>query len=1254
MLDDAIGRHTTGDLDGAERIYRRLLDDNSDFIPALHLLGSVHGQRGKLSDATACLERALALAPDDVDILVDLANVRRLQGRPDDAARLLESAVGIAPERAALHHALSGLYLERGDTKAAISCLERTVALENSHADAHNDLGAAYLESGRYAEAQRLLEAAARLRPDSAVAYGNLASLFSRLGEPARSVQYYRQALERAPEDHEIRMRLAGALLEIGDRTAALKEYRALAERKAGDAQAWTRLAGIAAKLGRRIDAINWYRRSLEIEPRQPVVLNDLGILVSENGEYEDAAVILASAARLQPNLESVYHNLAGTYHLQGRYEEAVEAYEKALDIDPLNTLTLSNFIAITNYRSQGEAGYINELHARYLRSLAPERVMALRRHESDFTHTRRLRVGYVSPDFRQHSVAYFIEPVIAEHDRQRFEVYCYSDVARPDPVTERFKGLADYWHDVSADSDESLARRIRGDGIDLLVDLDGHAAGNRLPVFAQKPAPIQLTYLGYPATTGLPEMDYRITDGVADPLESVDSAYSEILIRLPKAFLCYRPPDRAPPVAATNKQGGAISFGSFNELTKVSPEVVRTWSRILKQTPESRLLLKATSLRDPAVRRRVRGRFEAAGIEPDRVELVGRTATLEEHLALYARVDVALDTFPYNGTTTTCEALYMGIPVVSLEGKAHAGRVGASVLSVLELPELVAATETDYVRTAVDLATDKERRRAFRESLRDRMSQSALCDARSFVQALETSYLECWERWLESEGRKLRAKEAPIHVDGALEIETCGAGRMVLPDDINQLTAYILLEQEDWFEEETGFLRKFLSPGMRVLDVGANFGVYTLLAARCVGEEGRVFSIEPASTTARWLRANVALSGFETVEILQLALSDQGGELKLSVQVGAEFNRLMGDTTQFERSELVKVWRLDDCAHKYGIKSVDFVKLDAEGAEKQIIDGGRRFFAEESPLVMFEIKKVEDVDLALAQKISGLGYQLFRLIPGLELLAPLDLSEPLDSYALNMFACKDDRKKALINQGVLAEDDVEDSVARHACDDEVWNYFLSRSYSRSRLDGWKSCLEAGTTASGRHWMRMLGHYVAAADVGSSPSSRLSSLKAAFKIAAEAIPEVDPGARLNSLARIAWALGHRSKAVEALRELMDLGGSFAGAFGWPFLPASPEFDSIDPGDQHAAWCEACIRDQFESLRSYSSYFLGERNLESLERLKSSKFQRPEMERRRLLVRLRHGMPLVDASIEVRVKSPANNNPAFWLSHLTHS
>ncbi len=1246
LFRDAVGRHYNGDFDGAEQIYRRILEMDSGFVPALHLLGRIHAQRGKLSEAQSLLEKARSLSPEDADVLADLASFHRLGGRADDARRLLETAVGIEPERADFHYALAGLDLAAGNFEVAIPRLERTIALDDTHADALNDLGAAYLQAGRYEDAANSLQRAVGAAQPSAAAFRNLAILYSRVGNHTRSIEYFRQALQKSPGDHELRMRLAEELFLSGDAAAALKEFQAVAEHEPGNALVWLRLAETATKVDRCADAIAWYRRALEIEPRQPTVLNNLGILLDDAGCYEQAAAVFEQAQRIQPDFAMVCHNLAGTYHVQNRHEEAVDAYRKALALDPRNLITLSNLIAITNYRSQRSDGLAEELVDCYLRSVAPERVRALVAPAHDRSPERPLRVGYVSPDFRLHSVAFFIEPLIEAHDRQRFEVYCYADVAKPDAVTERFKTLADHWLDTSEDSDEALAERIRRDRIDLLVDLNGHFAGNRLPVFAQKPAPVQITYLGYPATTALPEMDYRLTDAVADPPGKTEALHAETLLRLPGPFLCYRPPDDAPAIASKDVKTDAITFCSFNELSKVSPEVIRCWCRILQQAPDASLLLKATALADGDTCVRVRKHFEAAGIASDRIQLRGRTASLREHLATYSRVTVALDTFPYNGTTTTCEAIYMGVPVVTLAGEAHAGRVGASLLGALELSELVAHSTEEYVAKALALAADRKRQVMDAETLRQRLLESPLCDARSFVASMEKTYLDIWNHH-HSEERERDGTASLLDVTGSMCVGIREDLRVILPDDLNELTAYVLLEQEDWFEDETTFVETVLAPGMRVLDVGANYGIYTLLAARRVGNAGRVFSVEPSSTTVKWLRASLAVNALENVEIFQHALSDRSGNLRLSTQEGSEYGRLLDDDPHLQRGELVKVLRLDEFANQAELESIDFVKLDAEGAEKQIIDGGRRFFDQQSPLVMFEIKSAQSIDFALVRKFSDLGYQPLRLVPGLELLAPVDLSEPLDPYSLNLFACKSDRRRTLEQCGLVAEGDVDQATARKASEDRVWEYLRSRNYSRHRVDGWKARIGSKRSASDTGWMRMLGYFVAAADTDSAPASRLASLQAAFELAAAAGSEIGPGARLNSQARIAWALGYRSKATEALGALVDLDGQAEGAFDWPFLPASPLFDSLDPVDRLAAWCEACARDQYQCLRGFSSYFLAKENLQSLEQLKGNPFQRPEMERRRLLVRLRHGMQLGDASPVVRLTSPENRNPDYW-------
>ena len=364
----------------------------------------------------------------------------------------------------------------------------------------------------------------------------------------------------------------------------------------------------------------------------------------------------------------------------------------------------------------------------------------------------RRLKIGYLSPDFRQHSVAYFIEPLLKAHDRQAVEVFCYAEVMRPDTVTAHLQGLADHWLMTVGLSDDELAERIGTDGIDILVDLAGHTANNRLRVFARKPAPVQVTWLGYPNTTGLEAIDYRLVDAMTDPAGEADAWASETLVRLEGGFHCYSGLKGAPePGVPPCLSAGTVTFGSFNNPAKVSAATFDAWAKLLCRLPQARLLLKGKPFADAGTRALFLARLGKRGVAAERVELMAWLPDAAAHLAVYHRVDIALDPFPYNGTTTTCEALWMGVPVVTLRGDRHAGRVGASLLSQIGLPDLIANSVEEYVEIAVALASDPARLMDLRRSLRARIAASPLCDGRAFARKIEAAFRTMWQHWCEA-----------------------------------------------------------------------------------------------------------------------------------------------------------------------------------------------------------------------------------------------------------------------------------------------------------------------------------------------------------------------------------------------------------------------------------------------------------------------------------------------------------------------
>ncbi len=463
--------------------------------------------------------------------------------------------------------------------------------------------------------------------------------------------------------------------------------------------------------LERYPEAIAEYRRAIEINPKHILAHNNLGLALREIGQFELAIESLTRAVALQPTTQKLVQNLVSTLNY-------------APDMQPADI-----FAAHEHFGQQFERPI-----ARFTK-----------RERENKNTARPLRIGYVSPDFRQHSVAHFIEPVLAAHDKKNFDVFCYYNDTVSDDTTLRIQSLVPHWRVISELSDHDAARKVQEDKIDILVDLAGHTNRNSLMMFARKPAPVQATWLGYPNTTGFSCMDYRITDALCDPVGMTDALHTEKLIRLPDCFSCFTPPAQSPTIGALPALGGGIMFGSFNYFIKMNEEVIETWARILACVANSRLTLKYRSLNSESVQNGVRATFAKHGVAHDRLVLLGNDASQLDHLARYNNIDIALDPFPYNGTTTTCDALWMGTPVVALAGKTHVSRVGVSQLTNIGLPELIAADTVAYVDIAVALANDLPRLAQLRSGLRERMKVSPLMDSARFTRNLEHAFQEMW-----------------------------------------------------------------------------------------------------------------------------------------------------------------------------------------------------------------------------------------------------------------------------------------------------------------------------------------------------------------------------------------------------------------------------------------------------------------------------------------------------------------------------
>lgn len=494
--------------------------------------------------------------------------------------------------------------------------------------------------------------------------------------------------------------------------------------------------------------AIELISKAIELDPNYTDACYNLAVIFKDQGKLKEAANTYRKVIKLDANHSAAYNSLGTVLASQGKLKESIDTYRKLLKTNPNYTNARSNFIGCLNYDSKITQQEIFTESQQWDNIHATAKTYQLHNQVAK----QRLRIGYVSPDFREHSVSYFFEPVIKEHDRKLFEVFCYAEVAKPDHKTEYFRRISDGWRSTVGMTDSAVAKCIYEDGIDILVDLAGHTFNNRLLAFAEHPAPVQITWFGYPNTTGLAAMDYRLTDNVADPIGEADNLHTESLIRLPNSFLCYAPPNVAPKINELPAlKNGYVTFGCFNNIMKITPEVVSTWVSILRRVPKSRLLIKSRSFRDDETQKSYLEQFNKHDIDLKRIELYASVTTKLNHLASYNQIDIGLDPFPYNGTTTTCEALWMGVPVITLKGDRHASRVSASILTQINHKELITDSIADYVDKAVNLANNLTCLSTLRNELRDQMYTSPLCDAEGFTRDIETVYQEMWLSRLES-----------------------------------------------------------------------------------------------------------------------------------------------------------------------------------------------------------------------------------------------------------------------------------------------------------------------------------------------------------------------------------------------------------------------------------------------------------------------------------------------------------------------
>jgi predicted O-linked N-acetylglucosamine transferase (SPINDLY family) len=624
----------------------------------------------------------------------------------------------------------------------------RILSQQPENADAMHLLGVLAMQAGQHAQALDLMAQAIALCPSVAEYHSDFGLALATTGRLAEALAAYRRALELRNDLPEAHNHRGSALFSLGRTAEAVAEYRKALELREDYAQAWDNLGCALMVEDQTEEAIAAHRRAIALRPDSAKAHNNLAVAQARKQQYDVAFGEFKKALSLGPGSAEIYFNFGNMLFDDGQMDEGIANYDRGLARDPSALhIASSRICALQRHPCYDQQKLFVE-QRKFNQAYAVPLAKFIQPHTNDRSPERRLRIGYVSADFRDHVAGCNLLPLLWERDREGFEVTCYSNTLSADRDTELFRAAADWWRNIEGMDDESVAQIIRDDQIDILLDLSLHTGGNRLLAFARKPAPVQATFIGFPGSTGLDAIDYRLTDPYLDPPGENDRFYSEESIRLADSFWCYDPramrvpDDPISPLPAL--KGQPIMFGCLNNFCKVNDRVLELWAAVLHVVGDSRLML---LIPPGTARERVVGKLHELGVDLARLQFVGRQGR-GEYLKTYEQIDIGLDTFPYNGHTTSLDSYWMGVPVVTLVGQTVVGRAGWSQLCNLNLKELAGRTKEEFVQIATALAKDKGRLSEMRKGLRQRMKDSPLCDAKRFAGNVEAAYRRMWQKW--------------------------------------------------------------------------------------------------------------------------------------------------------------------------------------------------------------------------------------------------------------------------------------------------------------------------------------------------------------------------------------------------------------------------------------------------------------------------------------------------------------------------
>lgn len=731
----------------AERVFLQAIKLKPDFVAPQLNLGNLYRDQKKYTQAEHCYRICIKYKPNMARAHCYLGQVLLAQNKTEDALLSFREAVKLDARDPFCHFQLARGLAVKGDNEAAIRSLNQALLREAGHVGANLLFASIYAEAEDYKKAITVLEKALQANPDSIELILKLIETFFQHKQYDKALQWCHRGVELEPNNAELLNTFGVVSQANGQFDEALAHWQKAVQLKPDHAPAYCNIGMFYRLQKKPNEAVAALRHATQINPALVDAQIGLAYTLLDVGEISEALSIANQVVEKNPQIADGYMLQGYALTQQARIDEALNAFDKANELTPGNGQALSNQLFSSLYSDQLDATAIRQLHEKLTANIV-NGVTPYTDWSNDRDLNKKLRVGYVSPDLSKHPVGYFMLPILANHDPEQVEITCYSLRAHDDDMSRQLRRHAQHWRDCYHWPDEKLAEQIRADEIDILVDLTGHTAANRIRLFAAKPAPVQVLYLGYPATTGLKQMDVILADAQLVPA-GYEQYYTEQVARLADSFLCYQPREDAPDIeVAPVETNGFITFGSYNNTPKLSATTLQLWSEVLKAVPGSRFALKTLAMQDAGSRKYFINKFEALGIDPERIICLPPSKP-EEFMAEYNKIDIALDTYPFNGGTTTCDALWMGVPVISMSGKRFVSRMGGSLLSVTGLSELTSETRAEFVGIATALANDRARLASLRQDMRQRMLDSPLCQARPFTQDMEKIYVNLWQRFI-------------------------------------------------------------------------------------------------------------------------------------------------------------------------------------------------------------------------------------------------------------------------------------------------------------------------------------------------------------------------------------------------------------------------------------------------------------------------------------------------------------------------